>query len=1040
MNNDNNNSATKSSSYGKPHVPAVPMKGSVLRIAIPTRVDDYEQAGVKALPPTGQTQTQVKSQTTTSQQQRLASQKMPWRPGTAWARTSKDASASLEKANAQQKQHMPSLRMPREIRAQGYGVRTRRPSSSGEGIPRRLYEKRNVIANANANANDDEDSIDDDDANAFWSPQKQAQTPTTATLSTNVSRRMPPPHGILEQRHHNAHTTFDTVPLPSEGRPHVPFESFVVDFTAAAVADANMPRGTAANAARNLYSARRSPLDEQHPPRPSTAPPPPMPHDGDPLTAEERAALARVRAVLSVARDASSIADGATPVNELGAVARLTKANKRVFSPSKQMRPTTEEVEDRTPATRFDAVALLHSLKQQNERLNAPREIADSRMWDAASACRDAHAPDASPVETPGTSEMDRFRAMQAAAAERFQAVYGAWQGAESRIDGVFEELAMLEQCALELSRQVSVTCAERGQVTTRVMGRMSTIAREALGCVARLAHVIDDASAMREHSERIRRDAEKELGDARRDEHEASTRASELEEELEQTKLELNEAKEQIKRGASGYIKAEVMRAKALMEGQLMTYERDMMRRNEKDFKREMNIMQTEMRGALHNQTSAFSEMFRVRDEIMANVQDLRSDILELSDGKVGKMVRANANSGDSHRMMSSGRRPTIHKEVQTMSESTFSAVAENLDGGGPWAGASMPRKKGKGGAGSAKGKRGGGNKETGSPRARAVGQMSKSVMHQYSIPPRVAALLPNIGADYSPKLRSTSFVRDHLAMLLRDYQNYLRAESDRKPGMPLLPPYDSTSGLLRACSSGTPHATAAESKCADTLCSAKVGAVRDAEGQFQDDDGAACWLLYNACCDDALPVSILTFWVRCEELFDSEKMAGTTVPPQCTPQVAEAKPSPQAAEVAWVHILRTQEAVATQLASAPASSSYKLLQALERYQVDGLIDVKGKVVPGVQRTRALGLLLSIWEEEQVRFKERLKLSFKEADSDGDGQLDFDEFRSLVRKVEPTADDRRVINMFLQGIGEGNSLSPATFADVVLKYGIMSL
>ena len=100
----------------------------------------------------------------------------------------------------------------------------------------------------------------------------------------------------------------------------------------------------------------------------------------------------------------------------------------------------------------------------------------------------------------------------------------------------------------------------------------------------------------------------------------------------------------------------------------------------------------------------------------------------------------------------------------------------------------------------------------------------------------------------------------------------------------------------------------------------------------------------------------------------------------------------------------------------------------------------MKGKVVPGVQRTRALGLLLSIWEEEQVRFKERLKLSFKEADSDGDGQLDFDKFRSLVRKVEPTADDRRVINMFLQGIGEGNSLSPATFADVVLKYGIMSL
>ena len=351
-------------------------------------------------------------------------------------------------------------------------------------------------------------------------------------------------------------------------------------------------------------------------------------------------------------------------------------------------------------------------------------------------------------------------------------------------------------------------------------------------------------------------------------------------------------------------------------------------------------------------------------------------------------------------------------------------------------WAKATMPASKG---GKKGKGKKGGRaaageipspTKTKAPPPAR--GCLAAKIAGEFKIPDRVVSLLPHVGADYKPSLRPPSFVADHLALLLRDYANYLQTDRERTPGMPLLPPYNAAEGLLRACDGISNNATDAQRRVVDALCSAHVGNFRNGEGDFDHDDAPACWLLHDVCCSDTMPASALTFWLNCEELFDSKDFVGTAIPPQPIPGRQE-----EGTDKPWVHILRTQEAAAKLVASAPAASTHRLLEAIERIQVAGLTDIKGKEVPGVPRLRALGLLLDIWAEEQAHFKTRLMDSFRKADVDGDGQLDFDEFRGLVRSVEPSADDRRVISMFLQGIGEGNTLSPATFADVILKNGI---
>ncbi|OQS06797.1 hypothetical protein THRCLA_01184 [Thraustotheca clavata] len=82
---------------------------------------------------------------------------------------------------------------------------------------------------------------------------------------------------------------------------------------------------------------------------------------------------------------------------------------------------------------------------------------------------------------------------------------------------------------------------------------------------------------------------------------------------------------------------------------------------------------------------------------------------------------------------------------------------------------------------------------------------------------------------------------------------------------------------------------------------------------------------------------------------------------------------------------------------------------------------------------------VMSVWYEYQTRVNDELTVLFAQADGDGNGVLTYREFETMIKKIDPTCDDRTIMRIFNM-CGEENDqgeheIKPGDFATVMRTY-----
>ena len=122
--------------------------------------------------------------------------------------------------------------------------------------------------------------------------------------------------------------------------------------------------------------------------------------------------------------------------------------------------------------------------------------------------------------------------------------------------------------------------------------------------------------------------------------------------------------------------------------------------------------------------------------------------------------------------------------------------------------------------------------------------------------------------------------------------------------------------------------------------------------------------------------------------------------------------------------------------LASAVRQSMFQVLKEAKLSQHNPTIDC-------VKLDEALNVVMRCWAEADEAIVKRLVDLYTLADTNGDGILDFDEFKALVLMVDPTAQDRTIRRLFkvtgktVDGDSQEQSISPMDFVDVMRTQNI---
>ena len=83
---------------------------------------------------------------------------------------------------------------------------------------------------------------------------------------------------------------------------------------------------------------------------------------------------------------------------------------------------------------------------------------------------------------------------------------------------------------------------------------------------------------------------------------------------------------------------------------------------------------------------------------------------------------------------------------------------------------------------------------------------------------------------------------------------------------------------------------------------------------------------------------------------------------------------------------------------------------------------------------------LLDTFSEFQVQRRQKLQRAFQDADEDGDGEMDYDEFKALCEKVGrgiKAAQLRAMFREMTDAAGDGGGITPEIFATVALKHNL---
>ena len=84
---------------------------------------------------------------------------------------------------------------------------------------------------------------------------------------------------------------------------------------------------------------------------------------------------------------------------------------------------------------------------------------------------------------------------------------------------------------------------------------------------------------------------------------------------------------------------------------------------------------------------------------------------------------------------------------------------------------------------------------------------------------------------------------------------------------------------------------------------------------------------------------------------------------------------------------------------------------------------------------------MLLEWEVYQSRLRKRLLKTFIDFDANGDGVLVLDEFKELMRSLEPSVTNERIIVLFNEALemsdddSDPDKMSPQCFVETVIKH-----
>eukprot|EP00002_Diphylleia_rotans_P021127 TRINITY_DN4112_c0_g1_i5.p1 TRINITY_DN4112_c0_g1~~TRINITY_DN4112_c0_g1_i5.p1 ORF type:complete len:1124 (-),score=255.28 TRINITY_DN4112_c0_g1_i5:1500-4871(-) len=103
---------------------------------------------------------------------------------------------------------------------------------------------------------------------------------------------------------------------------------------------------------------------------------------------------------------------------------------------------------------------------------------------------------------------------------------------------------------------------------------------------------------------------------------------------------------------------------------------------------------------------------------------------------------------------------------------------------------------------------------------------------------------------------------------------------------------------------------------------------------------------------------------------------------------------------------------------------------------------DEKSKIQQGSKEIlldRFLEIVLEAWRNDQSEAADRMVAMFRAADVDHNEELEFEEFRAMVKLVDPTVSDRKCLRMFSEGLSiEGtNGLGLQSFVKICKQYSL---